>query len=491
MITLWWLLPYVEKLQFIHLDGKNTAFPQFQLVFRSLHTTPTQSYNLFQIIQCLGLVMPLSEISPNVRRHGSHPQAFRSPKKGLSSTQTTTSLAADAVQSMLRIATETGEIGPFSVRPSRVPRSGSRLQSIRRRSGSFDSAFPSGLPHQRPQPLRSKAQRNNGPRQVPSFSSLSRRDTIRSNLTSYHCNPRSRQRSSRPYYRGFEGMASPPPGPHGLYSHRSLVTLRSQRDFSSIGSHSPMTYRGSPRGPGHRAPSPAYSEASRYGYNIRPRYHRAASVGTVASSPASAYPRPGGMPGYLPHMNSSVTSFVRLPSPAVFFPHAGSGRSHFPSETNTPASISLNQHYGTGQGGSESIHGLHRSPTGSTVPQYYDYTESFAEENCFSSDFDVSTPSLPFNVDQTILENEPAPVFRRAQTPFGTLPGSAFLPSELPTKHNRTSSEQSKHSTAKPAADVPSRRSSLGFAAQIEAAGQKVSKKSTPDNVVIRSCTNQ
>ncbi len=419
--------------------------------------------------------MPLLEISPNVRWHGSHSQASRSPKKGLSTTQTTASLAAEAIQSMLRTTTETGEIGLFSVRPSRVPRSGSRVQSIRRRSGSVDSAFPSGLPHHRPQPLRSKAQRNNGPRQVPSFSGLSRRDTIRSNLTSYHHNPRSRQRSSRPYYRGFDGMASPLPGPHGLYSHRSLVTLRSQRDFSSIGSNSPMAYPGRFRGPGHRAPSPAYSEASRHGYNTRLRYHRAASVGTTVSSPVSAYPRPRGMPGYLPHMNGSVTSFVRLPSPAVCPPHHGRGRSPFPPRTNTPASISSNQPYRVAQGGLESIHGLQKSPTGSTIPQYYDYTESFAEEDCFSSDFDASTPSLPFNMDQTILEDEPAPVFRRAQTPFGTLPGSAFLPSELPTRHNRTASEQSKHSTAKPAAEVPSRRSSLGFAAQIEATSQKVS----------------
>jgi hypothetical protein len=405
--------------------------------------------------------MPLTEISPNVRRHGSHSQSSRSPRKGLPSIKTATSLAPNAVQSMLRTTTETGDIGQFSVRPSRLPQSGSRMLATRRRSGSFESSFAPVMPHHRARPLRSKAQIHNGPRQMPSFSTLSRQDTVRSSLTSYRNNPRAKQRNTRPYPYIIEGMAGPTVGPHGLYSHRSLMTLRSQRDFSSMRSNSPVGHARQLRRLGYRTTSPAYSDAFSHADSLQPRYYRSASVGAAASSSASAFPQSGGLPGYFPHMNSSVASFIRLPSPAAQPPYYGLRRSPFPSRTNTPASVS--------------IRGLQRSPTGSTIPQYYDYTESFAEEDCFSSDIDASATSLPFNIDQTILENEPASTPRRAQTPFGTMPGSAFYPAELPTKHNRTTSDQSKHSSV---ADIPNRNSSRAFSQRSKtpkAADQKVS----------------
>lgn len=407
--------------------------------------------------------MPLSEISPNIRRHGNRSQTSTPPKKALSPVKNTTSLATGALQNMLRTTTETGEIGMFSVRPSRLPHSGSRVQQTRRRSGSFDSSLPSGLPHATSRQSHGKTPRSNGSRQIPSFSSLPRQDTIRSNLTSYHNNPRSRVRTGRMYHHGVPGIATSSSGQHGLYSHRSLVTLRSQRDFSSVGSSSPMGYPGRPLRPGHRATSPAFSEFSKYGHHTRPRYHKATGVATAASSPGSTYPRSMGGPRHGPTMNGSVTSFVRLPSPAFQPYFHGPNRSPFPTRTTTPVSTSFYQSNGFVHHTPESVQKLQRSPTGSTIPQYYDYTESFAEEDCFSFDPDVSTSSLPFNMDQTILENAPAPIFRRAQTPFGAVPGSAFHPSEMPTKHNRTSSEHSKKSNSRANAEVPGRRSSLAF----------------------------
>jgi hypothetical protein len=86
-----------------------------------------------QMLQC-----PLTEVSPNTRRHVGHSQSSRSLRKGLHRlTNTVSSLAPDAVQSMLKTTTETGDIGQFSVRPSPLPRSGSRMVALRRRSGSL------------------------------------------------------------------------------------------------------------------------------------------------------------------------------------------------------------------------------------------------------------------------------------------------------------------------------------------------------------------
>ncbi|KAH0841722.1 hypothetical protein AYO21_01046 [Fonsecaea monophora] len=109
-----------------------------------------------------------------------------------------------------------------------------------------------------------------------------------------------------------------------------------------------------------------------------------------------------------------------------------------------------------------SSRGLPKSPTESTTPHYYDYSESFLEEDCFSPPDDTAAANLPFNMDQTILDNLPAPERRQAQSPFGTVPGSAFHPLELPTAHNRRVSEQSKQSKYSFAGMIPPRKSSLG-----------------------------
>jgi hypothetical protein len=350
------------------------------------------------------------------------------------------------------------------------------MLATRRRSGSFDSSFPSALPRHRSRTLRSKAQIHNEPRQMPSLSTLSRQDTIRSNLTSYRNNPRVRQRNSRPYSYRMEGMASPPVGPHGLYSHRSLITLRSQKDFSSVRSNSPVGHPQRLRAPGYRATSPAYSDALSHRYDFQPNDYRPASVGTAGSSPVSSFPRPPGMPGYFPHMNSSMPSFARFPSPAVQAPQYRYRRSPFPSRTSTPLSMSKRE--------------LQRSPTGSSTPQYYDYTESFEEEGCFFSDINASANSLPFNIDQTILENQLAFNPRRAQTPFGNMSGSAFRPAELPTNHSRTTGEQSKHSSV---ANIPNRKSSRAFPKRSktpQAADEKVSGRPVGASFAIRqTCT--
>ncbi|KIW29627.1 uncharacterized protein PV07_05430 [Cladophialophora immunda] len=398
--------------------------------------------------------MPLEEISPNIQKDASQNGA---KQEEVAPTTSTTSLRSSAVQSMLRNTTELGDCGPFAVRPSRIHRSGSRLLSSKRRAGSFDASFNPQLENQRPP--RRRSHRHQGPRPVPSSSALSGRETIHSTQTSLRSGLRSKRAGPRHRSQHLTGPGIPA---HPLHSHRSLITLRSQRDFHSLHSSSPLIISGQRRRPAYRASSPALSEAYPYRYGARHGYPRVGSVGTVASSPVSVhYLRPG-PPAYPPELNNSISSFVRLPSPAVSSMNGFAGNGYPHPRTTTPMSNSLQSFRPVWNHSAASSRGLPKSPTESTTPHYYDYSESFLEEDCFSPPDDPSAANLPFNMDQTILDNLPAPERRQAQSPFGTVPGSAFHPLELPTTHNRRPSEQSKQSKYSYAGMIPPRKSSLG-----------------------------
>jgi hypothetical protein len=357
--------------------------------------------------------MPLSEISANVRRNGIQAQTTHKTSRG----QSPDKIKRDVVSSMLRTATETGDVGQFSSRPSRLPRSTSRLPAPSRSSSLNPPATSLRQSTRRPIP-RYDSRRL--PRPVPSFSALSRQDTVRSNLTSSHTDPRTRYRGAPRAPYGFDRR--PSPATSGLYSHSSFATLRGR--------------------PGYRPVSPACSDAqSMPTYNRGPGFHRAASVATAASSPASMF-NPDA-PYFYRDFNQSASSLSRFPSPAMPGAYPGMRRSPFPSRNATPVSASL--HYPTRHpnGSLESFHTMHRSVTGSTIPVYYDYTEAFEGDFCHFPAEDVGISPL-FSADHTIPEQEPARHTRQAQTPFGMMEGSVFKPCEMPTHHNRTHSEESK-----------------------------------------------
>ncbi len=369
--------------------------------------------------------MVLTEISPNVRPLARTSGSIRSALQDGQPSTKEKMPTPRAVRSMLKTTTELGDLGEFSVRPPRVPRSGSRIQSTRPRSGSFDSSLASALRHRRSPPRR--PHRHHGPRPTPSLPAMSSHSTTRSNLTSYHHNPRSRKRGGHHRYgRGLEGLNSPRPGMQALYSHRSLATLRSQRDFYRMHSYSPLSYQMGAARSEYRSSSPAYSEAQSSFYPQRSRFHRTTSAMTAASSPASLSLGSRAFSSYRPDLNGSFSSLVRLPSPAVPVVQYPPGRYGFPSRTNTPVSSSMLDPRVHSSASRHSTPGLPKSPTASSTPYYYDYTEPFEEENCFSPNVNDSRSSLPLNMDQTIMEHGPPPVFRQAQTPFGTRPGSTF-----------------------------------------------------------------
>jgi hypothetical protein len=434
-----------------HVASLHVPLPLPHLHFHHLALAAT-SFELTSPGHVVNMV--LSEISPNIRTNGSHRSKLQA--EVVPSPKTSVSMAPRRVQSMLRTTTETGDTGQFSVRPSRHPRS--RLAMARPRSGSFESSF-TGLRHPSMATQQMSWQR---PRKMRSFTDLLRPDTVRSNLTSYHQNPRSRMGGPRPYPPGVDVPGSPPLGSRSLYSHRSLMTLRNQRDYRSMHSNSPGGLGAQMRKPGQRAPSLAFSDMPGYGPQFRPPYSRA---GSVASSQSSAYPMSRRNFGYVPDMNNSFTSFARLPSPSVPFSHAGNARSRLSSRNTTPASF-REPRRASNVSLASSMRGIPKSPTGSTAPAYYDYSESFIDEYYFSPDGDQST-SLPFGIDQTIHEHGPPPNHPRAHharrhTPVGIRPGSIYNPAELPTGHNCTSSETSKPTSplVSPAV-VPRKTSSL------------------------------
>ena len=396
--------------------------------------------------------MPLEEISPNIQKD---PVQNGHKQNEAAAPTSTTSIRSTGVQSMLRNTTELGDIGQFAIRPSRIPRSASRLPSSKRRTGSFDTSFAS-QPYPRGSP-RKRSHRHHGPRPAPSSSAMSGRETINSAHTSLHSELRSRRAGHRHRSQGLPGPNGIGP-PHSLHTHRSMVTLRSQRTFQSLHSGSPMIRPGQGRMPGHRAPSPAFSEAYPYRNHPRHGYPRVGSADTVASSPVSMQHLRPGLPGYRPEFNNSFSSSMRLPSPAISFVNGPPGIAYPGQRTTTPMSASLQSFRPAWNHSAASYRGLPKSPTESTGPHYYDYSESFLEEDCFTPPDDHSAGNLPFNMDHTILENEPEPESRDAQSPFGILPGSSFRPLELPTSHNRRPSEQSKHSFA---GVIPPRKSSL------------------------------
>jgi hypothetical protein len=396
--------------------------------------------------------MALEETDPNIQRRSSTPMA----KPNGQPLTSTPSIGSNAVQSMLRNTTELGDVGQFSSRFPRDQRSAPRLQGTGRRTGSSEALHPSrSRANHSP---RYRSSRRHGPRQLQTSSTLPGRDTLRSQ-TSLHSDLRSRRAGNRHKPAVYPNGLAPP---NTLHGYHSMVTLRSQQTFQSIRSNSSLAPPGQRRPRGHRAPSPAYSEAYPPRHPVRPGGLRVGSVNTATSSPASMpqIMRPG-LPGYRPEMNHSFTSSAGLPSPALSFVSPRSADQPSTYRSTTPMSSSLQTMPRAWNHRAASSRGLTKSPTESSGPNYYDYSESFLEEDCFSPSGEATNARVPFDMDQTIMEDEILAEPRQAQSPFGTSPGSPFSPLELPTGHNRTPSEQSRLSKHSYAGVIPPRSSSL------------------------------
>lgn len=408
--------------------------------------------------------MPLNAIPANIPRSRSH---VGSTSKGFSDIASSKSTAPTvpppvAVQSMLRSTTELGDIGQLPLTRSYRSRSVSHVRSPRPRSSSFDSSLPSGLYGQRLSYLRHNGRQHES-RPMPYMSERSRHGTVRSSFESYPHNSRSRNTRTRLRPYGYQGSTNTAIPPRPLYSHRSLVTLRNHEENRSRDSASSSPFASQRHGPGfYGLPSPGFGPGP-YHAGARVPVPGAGSRGSAASSPASMYPRVRGHPRSYTEGDYSSMPLARWPSPGLH------GSALYPrmmphiARRGTP---NMNIGHGTRGGSISSIatgSEMPQSPTGSTAPRYYDYSEPFIEEE--SSLPSKSRRAFPQHaLEHQIPEQQTPENTRHAQTPFGTRPGSSFHPIELPTKHNRRPSEQSV--TSLPSSIIPARRSSLGFVSQ-------------------------
>lgn len=380
--------------------------------------------------------MPLDEIPVNIRRTQSTKQNGSGRMDVADDTVSYAKPAPLAVQSMLKTTTEIGDVGIFASRSPRLPRSrtSTSLDSRVRTSGSVSSHSHRGH-RQRLGPdvprIRSKYMSSPG--------QLRRNDTVRSSMTAYQYQPHSRRPRPRPgpisyYY---------PPYSHRshdfLHSHRSLASLRgSSSSINGCTSYNALPLHPSRQG-FSRSMSSARSNLYEYHNQDRGLNRRQSSQGAIPRSPRSMSSTEAGLISHRTEFNASTRSFGPSPSPAT------GSRRYYPSSqysfsrTATPVT-GIPQHRRFNS--ITSLHSARTSPTDSVGPFYYDYSESFHRGETMLL--------LPHSEHPSILEagveeeeGDAGTQAIDAQTPFSTVPRSAFTPTELPTRHSRRPSEQS------------------------------------------------
>lgn len=175
-------------------------------------------------------------------------------------------------ESMLKTSTETGDIGMFSIRPSRLP---SSLGTPRRISSYNDAGLQK--PRQSFQPYGVPASIDDR-RRLPSYN----RDTT-SELISMYEGPS--QKSSRVFddsdYRSYSMTQA---SSYTLSNHRSYTSLRSQPDGSGLlqRPRSPFAYPARLRRPGFRPSSPALTDGGVVDYRRRAEIDRMTYVGALS-----------------------------------------------------------------------------------------------------------------------------------------------------------------------------------------------------------------
>lgn len=180
-----------------------------------------------------------------------------------------------AFEGMLKTTTETGDIGMFSIKPSRVPQS---MSTPRRIGASYNedslqksrqTFHPFGVPNV------------DDRKRLPSYA----RDAASEVISMYET--ASQKSASRlfndPDYRSYS-MTQTSYSAHTLSNHRSYASLRSQQDGSGLlqRPRSPFAYPARLRRPGFRPSSPALTDGGVVDYSRRAEIDRKAYVSCLA-----------------------------------------------------------------------------------------------------------------------------------------------------------------------------------------------------------------
>jgi hypothetical protein len=176
-----------------------------------------------------------------------------------------------AFQGMLKTTTETGDIGMFSIRPSRVPQS---LNTPRRIGGSYqENGLQKGRSNFQPYGVPSVDDR----RRLPSYARDSSEEVVSM------CETASQKSASRvfddPDYRSYS-MTQTSYSSYTLSNHRSYASLRSQPDGNGLlqRPRSPFAYPTRLKRPGFRPSSPALTDGGAIDYSRRAEIDRTPHV---------------------------------------------------------------------------------------------------------------------------------------------------------------------------------------------------------------------
>ncbi|KAF7881399.1 hypothetical protein EAF00_011768 [Botryotinia globosa] len=321
-----------------------------------------------------------------------------------------------AFESMLKTTTETGDIGLFSIKPSRLPQTSNALP--RRSNVGYRENDP-----QRPRATFSPygVPAVDDRRRLPSYTRKGS-SGVKSLYDSASVNSvnSSNRGFEDPDYRSYSMTQTASQSPYALSNQRSYASLRSQQDGSALVQRprSPFAYPARLKRPGFRPSSPALTDGGGIDYSRRAEIDRI-PYGAVrnVSSPASLYAQRRVPPplSLRPDANRSTPSLLSQPSPRRRTPSPNLRQRNGPAgpdwqRRNGPPSINTSPARSTLSLSSTANFAppsLSQSATNTPAkpsPLYYDYTEDFEVETQDRSNLE---PPPQFQLQRTIHEDRP------------------------------------------------------------------------------------
>lgn len=282
------------------------------------------------------------------------------------------------IQSMLKNTTETGDVGPFSMKPSRFPHTTQRMIPTQNVVGQQDAG------------RRSFSKQRHGDTQHDMSASYLGNSTS-SSLVSVHLTQS--QRLYRPLSRGptyddersysmtrssHTNRSGPSPRLHS--SHR----FQGQGDMYGARPRSPYAYPTRLKRPGYRPSSPAYSDINRpfhppiTGFYPEASFHTRSPISTPKRVPSVFQPGLSHPDSNVPYRSFSPAGEPLRMGPfspsSTLVPTPGSPLGHAQSMFKSRDAMMSN-----------SVHaGWDNRRSASPLPVFYDYTEAFDEESHFN-----------------------------------------------------------------------------------------------------------
>ncbi|KAF5875429.1 uncharacterized protein Bfra_003883 [Botrytis fragariae] len=319
-------------------------------------------------------------------------------------------------ESMLKTTTETGDIGLFSIKPSRLPHTSNALPR-RSNGGHRENDLQRSRPTFSPYGVPVVDDR----RRLPSYTRKGS-SGVKSLYDSASVNSvnSSNRGFEDPDYRSYSMTQTASQSPYILSNQRSYASLRSQQDGSALVQRprSPFAYPTRLKRPGFRPSSPALTDGGGIDYSRRAEIDRT-PYGAVrnVSSPASLYAQKRVPPplSLRPDANRSTSSLLSQPSPRRRTPspnlRQGNGmvgpdwqRRNGPPSINTSPARSTLSLSSTTNFAPPSLSQSAANTPGKPSPLYYDYTEDFEVENQNRSNLE---PPPQFQLQRTIHEDRP------------------------------------------------------------------------------------